>query len=274
MMIKIALIQQKATQNIKYNIQKGLNSVREAAEAGAKIICFPELSFTPFYPQKPSESLPLHLAETIPGYTTDNFSLLAKDLDIIIILNLYELEGNCAFDSSPLINTDGEIISITRMIHITDYPCFHEKEYYTPGNKGVAVCETKFGRIGIAICYDRHYPEYMRTLALQKADIVFIPQAGAVDEWPEGLFEAEMRVASFQNGYFSALCNRVGVEECLTFSGESFVCDPTGKVIAQAKKCEEDILICDVDLELAQKSHARKLFLNDRRPELYRKWIT
>ena len=159
------------------------------------------------------------------------------------------------------------------MVHIPDYEGFHEKTYYTPGDAGLPVFSTAVGRIGVTICYDRHYPETMRTLALGGADLVLVPQAGAVDEWPEGLFEAEMRVAAFQNGFFVALCNRVGSEEFLEFAGESFVCDPGGNVIARAAKSEDDILICNIDLDEAASSHARKLFLPDRRPELYAKWL-
>ena len=121
------------------------------------------------------------------------------------------------------------------MIHITDYDCFHERGYYCPGDSGAPVYETAYGKIGVAICYDRHYPEYMRALTLSGAEIVFVPQAGAVGEWPEGLYEAELRVAAFQNGYFTALCNRVGQEPKLNFAGESFVCDPSGCVIARCR---------------------------------------
>jgi N-carbamoylputrescine amidase len=102
---------------------------------------------------------------------------------------------------------------------------------------------------------------------------VVIPQAGGVDEWPDGLFEAEMRVASFQNGYFTALCNRVGKEECLEFAGESFVCGPDGVVLARAGQGSDEILGCDIDLKLARRSHARRLFLEDRRPGLYAGWL-
>ena len=125
------------------------------------------------------------------------------------------------------------------MIHITDYPCFHEQGYYTPGDTGAPVYRTQAGAIGVAICYDRHYPEYMRALALGGADLVVVPQAGALDEWPEGLYEGEMRVAAFQHGYFVALCNRVGEEECLTFAGESFVCAPDGRIVARAPRLED-----------------------------------
>jgi N-carbamoylputrescine amidase len=129
------------------------------------------------------------------------------------------------------------------------------------------------GRIGVAICYDRHYPEYMRALAVSGAELVVVPQAGTLGEWPEGLYEAEMRVAAFQNGYFTALCNRVGREGALDFSGESFVCSPEGVVTARAPRSEEGLLLADIDLTLCDNSHARRLFLRDRRPELYADWV-
>ena len=110
-------------------------------------------------------------------------------------------------------------------------------------------------------------------LALNGAELVVVPQAGAVGERPEGLYEAEMRVAAFQNGYFTALCNRVGEEEHLTFAGESFVCGPDGEVLARAGEGTDEILFCDVDLARCAESHARKLFLRDRRPELYAGWL-
>ena len=150
---------------------------------------------------------------------------------------------------------------------------FHEQGYYAPGDRGVPVYDTRCGRIGVAICYDRHFPEYMRALAVAGAEVVVVPQAGAEGEWPEGLQEAEMRVAAFQNGYFTALCNRVGTEENLTFSGESFVCAPDGTVVGRAGSGTDEILYCDLDLAMVEKSPAARLFLRDRRPELYDKWL-
>jgi N-carbamoylputrescine amidase len=172
-----------------------------------------------------------------------------------------------------VIDADGTILGITRMVHITEYEYFHEQGYYAPGDRGVPVFDTRFGRIGVAICYDRHYPEYMRALAVAGAEVVVIPQAGATGEWPEGLYEAEMQVAAFQNGYFTALCNRVGKEQHLDFAGESFVCGPDGRVLARAGTGTDEILYCEVDLAECEKSHARRLFLRDRRPELYGEWL-
>jgi len=271
--MKIALIQQTASSNIQQNLEKGLKNVLLAAKNDAKIICFSELAFTPFYPQKHAENNYKKLAEPIPNKDIEKFQLIAKEYGVVIILNLYELSGENTFDSSPVINSDGKILGTTRMIHITDYEYFYEQEYYTPGDTGANVYETEFGNIGISICYDRHYPEYMRALAVKGADIVFIPQAGSLGEWPEGLYEAEMRVHSFHNGYFTALCNRVGKEENLTFSGESFVCNPSGKVINRAGKLTEEILYADLDLSEVKNSHSRRLFMKHRRPELYLNWI-
>jgi N-carbamoylputrescine amidase len=125
----------------------------------------------------------------------------------------------------------------------------------------------------VAICDDRHVPEYMRALGVGGADLVIVPQAGVVDEWPDGLYEAEMQVAAFQNGYHVALCNRVGGEECLAFAGESFVCAPDGRVVARAPRGEDTILFADIDLADAERSHARRLFLKHRRPSLYAAWV-
>ena len=272
-MVQIALVQQSASNDRQANIDKGLAAVRSAAARGANIVCFAELAFSPFYPQVPATSELLQMAESIPGPITNKFTALARELGVVIVLNLFERDGEQTYDSSPVIDRDGALLGVTRMIHITDYPCFHEQGYYAPGDKGVVVYETDFGRIGVAICYDRHYPEYMRALGVQRPDVVFVPQAGAVDEWPVGLYEAEMRVAAFQNGYFTALCNRVGAESHLTFAGESFVCDPAGRVIACAGTLTDEILHCDLDFELVKNSHARQLFLRDRRPELYADWI-
>ncbi len=273
--MRLALVQQHATTDPAANLQRGLDAARQAAARGAELICFAELAFTRFHPQAPATPESHGLGEPIPGPTTAAFQELARETGAVIVLNLYESTGpgGPLYDSSPVIDGDGSLLGVARMIHITEYEHFHEQGYYAPGDTGPAVFDTHVGRIGVAICYDRHYPEYMRALALQRAELVVIPQAGAVGEWPDGLYEAEMQVAAFQNGYFTALCNRVGEEEHLTFSGESFVCGPDGRVRAHAPEGRDAILVCDVDLAEVPDSHARKLFLRDRRPELYGGWL-
>ena len=272
--MKLALVQQPATDDRQANRETGLAAVGDTASQGADVICFAELAFDPFYPQHHATPETLALAEPVPGPTTEAFSTLSADLGVVIVLNVFERDGEHTYDTSPVIDADGTLLGKTRMIHITDYDWFHEQGYYAPGNTGAPVYDTKYGRIAVAICYDRHYPEYMRALALNGAQLVVVPQAGGVGEWPDGLFEAELRVASFQNGYYSALCNRVGPEPKVTFAGQSFVCDPAGNVIAQAGEGTQEILMCEVDLATVESSHAAKLFLRDRRPELYGDWLS
>ena len=271
--MKIALIQQHCTKDKQKNLERALKAAQKAALEGAKIIAFAELAFEPFYPQHPNPADQLALAEPIPGPTTERFIQLAKELGVVFVLNLYERDSDKAFDTSPVIDADGTLLGTTRMLHITDYEGFYEQDYYDPGDHDAPIYQTEFGKIGVAICYDRHYPEYMRRLALQGAEIVFVPQAGAIGEWPEGLYQAELRVAAFQNGYFTALCNRVGKEDVLEFAGESFVCDPFGQVIAQAAKGRDEILYCDIDLDRIKESPAKKWFFRDRRAELYGEWF-
>jgi len=272
--VKIALIQQRATQDKPSNIARGLANLEAAARIGAKLACYAELAFEWFHPQHPAAGDVRSLAEPLDGPLVRAFRDKAREHGIVVVLNLFERQGEATFDSSPVIDADGTLLGVTRMVHITEYACFHEQGYYTPGDTGAPVFRTRAGNVGVAICYDRHFPEYMRALALAGADLVVVPQAGTAGEWPEGLYEAEMRVAAFQNGYHVALCNRVGREDRLDFAGESFVCAPDGSVIARAGQGTEEILYADVDLASADRSHARQLFLRHRRPELYAPWLT
>ncbi len=271
--MRVALIQQHASDDLRGNVRRGLEAARAAAAEGAQLVGFAELAFSRFYPQHPPDRDPRSLAEPVPGPTTDAFAALARELEIVIVLNVFERAGEATYDCSPVIDADGTVLGRTRMVHITEYPCFHERQYYAPGDLGAPVYDTRVGRVGVAICYDRHFPEYMRALALGGADLVVVPQAGVVDEWPDGFFEAELCTAAFQNGYFVALCNRVGLEDRLHFAGESFVCGPEGAVRARAPRGEDHILIADVDLADAARSHGRQILMKDRRPELYERWF-
>jgi N-carbamoylputrescine amidase len=271
--MRIALVQQSAGPDRLANLKRGLLAVDAAAASGADLVCFAELAFERFHPQHPSRAGFEKLAEPVPGPTTEAMSAQARQHRVTVVLNLFERDGDRCFDCSPVIDADGTLVGRTRMVHITDYEGFHERGYYTPGDLGAGVFTTAAGRIGVAICYDRHFPEQMRALALRGAELVVVPQAGVVGEWPEGLYEAELRVAAFQNGYFTALCNRVGSEQRLVFAGESFVCAPDGRVIARAGSGTEEVLIADLELGEIARSHARRLFLRDRRPDLYPSWL-
>jgi N-carbamoylputrescine amidase len=270
--VKLGLIQQHATADLASNLRRGLEAAGRAADQGAQLVAFAELAFTPFYPQSPPSTDVRSLAEQVPGPTTEAFQKFARDRGVVVIINLLEQHDGRTYDCSPVIDADGTLLGRTRMVHILEAPCFHEQQYYAPGDLGAPVYDTRAGRIGVAICYDRHFPEYMRALALAGADLVVVPQAGTVDEWPKGFFEGEMCTAAFQNGYFIALCNRVGAEDRLTFAGESFVCGPEGGVRTQAPAGKDAILIADIDFADAAQSHARRYLLRDRRPELYKTW--
>ncbi len=271
--MKVALVQQRATSDVAANLECGLDAVRRAADKGAGLVGFAELAFTPFYPQHPAGPDVLRLAEPVPGPTTDRVAALARERGLVVVLNVFERDGEVTYDCSPVIDADGSLVGRTRMVHVTEYPCFHEQQYYRPGDLGAPVFDTAVGRVGVAICYDRHFPEYMRALGVAGADLVVVPQAGVEDEWPPGFFEAELCTAAFQNGYFVALCNRVGVEDRLTFAGESFVCGPDGAVRARAPRGAETVLVTDIDLTETTRSHARRVLLKDRRPDLYGRWL-
>ncbi len=270
--MNIALIQQHSTQDREDNLRRGIAAFHQAARSGAELVAYAELGFLPFLPQTPATPEAVRWAEPIPGPTTEEFSRLSREYGVVTVLNLFERDGDNTFDASPVIDADGTLLGVTRMVHIMDGLGFYEKGYYTPGNTDEFVFQTRVGKVGVAICYDRHFPEYMRHLALLGAEIVVVPQAGARGEWTEGIFVAELQVAAFQNGHYAALVNRVGREEHLHFSGESFVVDPDGRLLAQAPQKEDHILYVDLDLERAAQSTARRFFFRDRRPDIYGKF--
>ena len=267
--MRIALIQQTASEDNESNTVKGLKNIDKAAEMGAELAVFAELAFTRFYPQYRANKNLSELAEPVPGPTTKRFMDKAKEHNMVIVINLFEIEKGHTYDSSPVIDSDGSLLGTTRMVHIADYECFYEKSYYEEGNHGAQVYNTAVGKVGVAICYDRHYPEFMRALGVKGAEVVVIPQAGTIGEWPEGLYEAELQVASFHNGYFCALANRVGKEDQMEFAGESVITNPEGRVIAQSPSGIDDILIHNLDLSEVEKSNARTMFFRDRRPDIY-----
>jgi len=271
-MLRIALAQLPADANPVANLERALAAMDRAAAQGARLIAFPELALLRFFPQWERFTGARDLAESVPGPTCDRIAAKAAEHGLVTVFNLYERDGDRYFDSSPVFDADGSLRGVTRMVHITEYACFHEQQYYAPGDRGAPVYATAVGKIGVAICYDRHYPEYMRALGVAGAQLVVIPQAGSLDEWPEGMYEAEVRTAAFQNGYFAALCNRVGTEERLTFAGESFVVAPDGAVVARGARLADDLVVTDLDLDACATSPARTLFWRHRRPAAYGSW--
>ncbi len=269
--MRIALVQQKASADLSRNMERGQEALVRAARRGSDLVAYSELAFLPFLPQDRATPAALRLAEPIPGPTTEAFSRLARKHRVVVVLNIFERRGKRTFDSSPVIDADGRLLGVTRMLHIMNGPGFLERGYYHPGN-GPAVYRTRAGRVGVAICYDRHFPEYMRVLGLGRAEVVIVPQAGTVNEWGAGIFEAELQVAAFQNGYFAGLVNRVGREKRNHFAGESYIVDPSGRVLARAPRDKELILYADADLGAIRRSAARRHFLRDRAPSAYKRF--
>jgi predicted amidohydrolase len=166
--VRVALVQQRAGDDKPDAVRRGVDALETAAACGARLVCFAELAFEPFHPQMPARGDVHALAEPVPGPLVEAFQARARALGVVVVLNLFERDGDRTFDCSPVIDADGRLLGRTRMLHITDYACFHEQSWYSPGDTGAPVYDTAAGRIGVAICYDRHYPEYMRALALAR----------------------------------------------------------------------------------------------------------
>lgn len=182
--------------------------------------------------------------------------------------NLYLSENGRNYDASLLIDKNGMILGIQKMVHVAQAKLFYEQDYYTPTDDGFHVFRTEYGNIGIVVCFDRHYPESIRTEALQGADLILIPTVNTKAE-PSEMFEWALRVQAFQNSVILAMCNRTGVEGDMHFSGESIAIDPDGAVLAKADDTEQ-IMYVDVDLSEAGRVRAGRPYTQLRRPEFYR----
>jgi N-carbamoylputrescine amidase len=272
--IRIALAQMAATENLETNRQKGLDWVEQAANEGAQIICFTELGLLPFFPQYRTEKKFFQWAESIDGPTVKRFGEAAIRENLHVLLNFFERAGAGEYyDTTVLLKaTGGRALGPVRMMHVAEEPCFNEKFYYWPGNTPPQVFDLGDVKIGVAICYDRHFPEYMRQLVLQGAEIIFAPFAGISND-PINMYEIEMQGTAFQNQVFIAAVNRVGKEPTVEFAGCSFVVDPAGGVIARAPRGEEKLLLVDCDLSLIEAMRQVRPFLRDRRPEVYEGWL-
>lgn len=251
---------------MRVNIDKAVDLMGEAAQSAVDLIIFPELSATPFFPQYSGRDVS-EFVTTIDGDIVRKFQEICGRLRIAALPNLYLNEAGRLFDASILIDKDGNIQGISKMVHIAQMPKFFEQDYYTPSDTGFRVYYTPFGTVGIVVCFDRHYPESIRTCALRGASLVVVPTANTVNE-PREVFECELRAAAFQNGVFVAMCNRIGREGEVVFCGESTLVDPNGKVVVKAGACEE-LLIADIDTEEVALAQKERPYLSLRRREMY-----
>lgn len=265
--MKVALAQMRNERTMKQNLEKSILFIKEAAENNADIILFPEVQLTEFFPQYEKKDVSQYRLK-IDSDEVKALQAACKEARIIAVPNIYLDEGGSAYDASMLIDNNGEVIGIQKMVHIAQAKQFYEQDYYTPSDDGFKVFETEFGKIGVVVCFDRHYPESIRTETLMGADIILIPTVNTKSE-PSEMFEWELRVQAFQNSVAIAMCNRVGTEDEMNFSGESIVVDANGNVIAKADD-KEQVLYVDIDLREPKIIREKKPYTNLRRVELYK----
>lgn len=274
-MLKIGLIQTKVSEDIPANTQKAVEKVREAAGKGAQIICLQELYRTRYFPQDDKKKV-AHLAETIPGDSTEVFSRLAKELGVVVVVPVFEKSQDGRFyNSAVTIDADGKLFPAYRKIHIPHDPLFYEKSYFEPGDRGFLVHETQHAKLAALICYDQWYPEAARANVLKGADLLFYPTAiGWIEghDAPEGdwreAWTTIQRGHAIANGVHVAAVNRAGQEGKLKFWGSSFVADAFGNVLGKAGEGTE-VLVVEVDLSRNKEIQEEWGFLRNRRPESY-----
>lgn len=247
--MRLALAQMENAGSIGGNLIKSIQLLKEAAEKKADLILFPEVQLTEFFPQYPKKDVSAY-AIPLDSDVIKQFCAACKAYGIMAVPNVYLLENGKKYDASILIDKNGSILGVQKMVHIAQAEQFYEQDYYTPSDDGFHVFDTAFGKIGIVVCFDRHYPESIRTEVLMGADLILIPTVNTKEE-PSEMFAWEIRVQAFQNSVILAMCNRVGTEDHMHFSGESIVADANGEVLAMANDTEQ-LLYADVNLQQAE----------------------
>ena len=279
--VTLGLIQAKADSSPAINLQATLAKVEQAAANGANIVCTQELFATEYFCQSEHHDN-FRLAETIPGDTTEAFQRLAKRCGIVIIVSLFEKRSAGVYhNSAAVIDADGSLLGIYRKMHIPDDPLYHEKFYFTPGDLGFRVWDTRFGKIGVLICWDQWYPEAARLTAMQGAELLFYPTAigwhpsekEKYGELQRDAWQTIQRSHALANGCFVASVNRVGHEtpvggDGIEFWGGSFVAGTSGEILSEAG-LDESVLLLEVDLGKVDVTRTHWPFLRDRRIDAY-----
>ena len=282
--IKLGLIQTGVSPDPAANLKKTVALIERAAKSGARIICTQELFRSQYFCQSEDHKNFL-LAEKIPGPSTDAFQKLAKKHRVVIVASLFERRASGVYhNTAAVIDADGSLLGIYRKMHIPDDPLFYEKFYFTPGDLGFKAWPTKYGKIGVLICWDQWYPEAARLTAMQGAEILFYPTA--IGWHPSekkkygikqhGAWETIQRAHAVANGCYVAVTNRIGHEilegvggDGIEFWGQSFVAGTSGEIIAKAGSDKEEILIASIDLAHVDVTRTHWPFLRDRRIDAY-----
>jgi len=279
--VNVGLIQAACTPDPAANLKKTLAAVERAAKQGAQIICTQELFRSQYFCQS-EEHKYFSLAESLPGPTTQAFAELARERQVVLIVSLFEKRAAGLYhNTAAVIDADGSLPGIYRKMHIPDDPLYYEKFYFTPGDLGFRAWQTRFGRIGVLICWDQWYPEAARLTALQGAEILFYPTAigwhpaekAAHGPQQYAAWETIQRSHAIANGCYVAAPNRVGHEKLagdgLEFWGQSFVAGTSGEILARASANKEEVLVVPVDLAKVDLTRTQWPFLRDRRVDAY-----
>ena len=278
---RLALIQMKMSSDKEKNITKAISKIQLAKKKGANIVCLPELFLTKYFCQTEKHSN-FNLAESIPGPTTTVFSSLAKKLNLILLISIFERRTSGIYHNTcVVISDDGKILGKYRKMHIPDDPQYYEKFYFTPGDLGFRSFKTKKGNLGTLICWDQWFPEAARLTALKGAEILFYPTAigwhqSEKKKFGKSQLESWLTVQrshAIANGVYVAAINRVGIEKQgnkkLEFWGSSVVFDPNGNIVKKGN-LDEQVLICDIDLKKIDTVRRHWPFFRDRRIDSYK----
>ena len=252
-------------------LQKHIPLIEEAGQKGVQILCFQEIFNTPYF--CPGQDAKWYQsAETVPGPTTALMQVYAQKYNMVIIVPVYEKEqAGVLYNTAAVIDADGTYLGKYRKTHIPHTGGFWEKFFFKPGNLGYPVFQTKYAKIGVYICYDRHFPDGARCLGLNGAEIVYNPSATTVGQ-SQYLWKLEQPAHAVANGYFMGCINRVGTEAPWNlgkFYGSSYFVNPLGQIFACASEDKDELLIADLDLDLIEQVRSKWQFFRDRRPETY-----
>ena len=275
--VRVGLVQMRCSAQPERNVERTLALIKEAAKSGCQVVCLQELFRSLYFCQEEDEGR-FDMAETIPGPTTEVLGSLAKELELVIIASIFEKRtAGIYHNTAVVLDQNGSLVGKYRKMHIPDDPHYYEKFYFTPGDLGFQSHPTSRGRLGVLVCWDQWFPEAARLTALAGAQILFYPTAiGWIPGQSEqtnlaqhSAWETIQRSHAVANGVFVAAVNRVGQEDNLQFWGQSFICDPFGKVIAKASTDDDEILIADLDLADVETIRREWCFLRDRRVDAY-----
>ena len=272
--VRAALLQAEWTGDKESMIQKHEKYAREAAAQGAKVMCFQELFYGPYFCQVQDPQYYSYTEKIPGGPTTERMQALAKETGMVLIVPMYEEDEQTSgiyYNTAAVIDADGTYLGKYRKTHIPHVKGFWEKYYFRPGNTGYPVFDTAVGKVGVYICYDRHFPEGWRQLGLNGAQLVYNPSA--THRGLSGhLWRLEQPAAAVANEYFIAAINRVGQEEYgdNDFYGTSYFVDPRGQFVGEAASdTKEELVVRDLDFDLIEEVRQQWAFYRDRRPDAY-----